>query len=41
MAVFYSLFRGVFLPYTTIISNNDTLFTLNMNANLAIPILFV
>ncbi len=28
MAVFYSLFRGVFLPYITIISNNDTLFTL-------------
>jgi hypothetical protein len=31
----------VFLPYITIISNNDTLFTKNRNANLAIPILFV
>ncbi len=31
----------VILPYITIISNNDTLFTLNRNANLAIPILFV
>jgi hypothetical protein len=41
MAVFYSLFREVFLPYITIISKNDTLFTLNRNANLAIPILFV
>ncbi len=30
-----------FLPYITIISNNDTFFTLNSNANLAIPILFV
>ena len=41
MAVFYSLFLEGFLPYITIISNNDTLFTLNRNANLAIPILFV
>jgi hypothetical protein len=40
MDVFYSLFRG-FLPYITIINNNDTLFTLNRNANLEIPILFV
>ena len=31
----------VILPYITIISNNDTLFTLKRNANLAIPILFV
>ncbi len=28
------------MPYITIISNNDSLFTLNRNANLAIPILF-
>ncbi len=41
MAVFYSLFWMGFLPYITILSNNDTLFTLNRNANLAIPILFV
>jgi hypothetical protein len=27
--------------YITIISNNETLFTLNSNANWAIPILFV
>jgi hypothetical protein len=40
MAVFYSLFYRFFLPYITIISN-DTIFTLNSNANLAIPILFV
>ncbi len=31
----------VILPYITMISNNDTLFTLNRNANLALPILFV
>ncbi len=31
----------VILPYVTIINNNDTLITLNRNANLAIPILFV
>ena len=31
----------VILPYITIISNNDTLFTLNSSANLAIPIFFV
>jgi hypothetical protein len=30
----------VILPYIPIISNNDTLFTLNRNANLAILILF-
>jgi hypothetical protein len=41
MAVFYSLFERVFLPYITIKSKNDTPFTLNRNANLAIPILFV
>jgi hypothetical protein len=41
MAVFYSLFQRVVLPYISIISKNDTLFTLNSNANLAIPILFV
>jgi hypothetical protein len=38
--VLFSILEG-FLPYITIISNNDTLFTLNSNANLAIPILFV
>ncbi len=37
---FILYFRG-FFPYITIISNNDTLITLNRNANLAIPILFV
>ncbi len=31
----------VILPYITIISNNDTLITLNRNANLALPVLFV
>jgi hypothetical protein len=41
MAVFYSLFLEVFLPYIAIISKNYTLITLNNNANLAIPILFV
>ncbi len=41
MAVFYSLFQRFSLPYITIISKNDTLFTLNRNAKLAIPILFV
>jgi hypothetical protein len=40
MAVFFLYFRG-FLPCITIISNNDTLFTLYRNANLAIPILFL
>jgi hypothetical protein len=40
MAVFYSHVEG-FMPYITIISNNVTHFTLNSNANLAIPILFV
>ncbi len=30
-----------FLPKSLVISKNDTLFTLNMNANLAIPLLFV
>jgi hypothetical protein len=34
MAVFYSLFYRCFLPNITIISNNDTLFTLNRNAKL-------
>jgi hypothetical protein len=38
--VLFSILEG-FLPYNTFISNNDTLFTLNRNANLAIPILFV
>ena len=41
MAVFYSLFQRVVLPYISIIRRNDPLFTLNRNANLAIPILFV
>jgi hypothetical protein len=36
--VLFSILEG-FLPYITIISNNDTLFTLNSNANLAIPTL--
>jgi hypothetical protein len=36
----FSILEG-FLPYITIKSNNDTIFTLNSNANLAIPILFV
>ncbi len=36
--VLFSILEG-FLPYITIISKNDTLFTLNMNANLAIPLL--
>jgi hypothetical protein len=40
MVCFILYFRR-FFPYITIISNNDTLFTLNRNANLAIPILFV
>jgi hypothetical protein len=39
-SVLFSILE-VFLPYITIISNNDTLITLNRNANLAIPILFV
>jgi hypothetical protein len=41
-SVLFSILE-VFLPYITIIasSRNSTLFTLNRNANLAIPILFV
>jgi hypothetical protein len=38
--VLFSILEVIF-PYITIISNNDTLFTLNRNANFAIPILFV
>ncbi len=38
--VLFSILEFI-LPYITIISNNDTLFTLNRNANLAIPIFFV
>jgi hypothetical protein len=38
--VLFSILEG-FLPYITIISKHDTLITLNSNANLAIPILFV
>ncbi len=38
--VLFSIWEG-FLPYITIISKNDTLFTLHRNATLAFPILFV
>jgi hypothetical protein len=37
--VLFSILEG-FLPYITIISKNDTLFTLDSNANLATPIPF-
>ncbi len=43
MAVFYSLFQRFFClisPFSLVIIKNDTLFTLNRNVNLAIPILF-
>jgi hypothetical protein len=39
--VLFFIILEVFLPYITIISNNDTLFFFNRNTNLAIPILFV
>ncbi len=39
MAAFYSLFWRVFCHISLVISKNEALFTLNRNANLAIPIL--